>query len=289
MLTEHGTKVAPTTYYDARNRDKTRRERKDEELINTMERVRRDTPFTRLFGARKMWLHLRGAEGIDVARCTVERLMREQGWEGALRRKNIRTTIADEQAARAKDRVNRQFWAPVPNRLWAADFTYVKTVAGTVYVAFIIDVFSRRIIGWMADTRMRTSLVLAALEMAVFTRRKEGVKDLNGLVHHNDAGSQYTSIAFTDRLVEAGVDASVGSVGDAYDNALAESQIGLYKTELINESGPWKGRNDVEAATLDWVHWFNNERPHGSIHDLTPIQAERIHYTDKHQPLQLAG
>ncbi len=190
MLTEHGTKVAPTTYYDARNRDKTRRERKDEELINTMERVRRDKPFTRLFGARKMWLHLRGAEGIDVARCTVERLMNGQGWEGALRRKNVRTTIADEQAARAEDRVNRQFWAPVPNRLWAADFTYVKTDAGTVYVAFIIDVFSRRIIGWMADTRMRTSLVLAALEMAVFTRRKEGVKDLTGLVHHNDAGSQ---------------------------------------------------------------------------------------------------
>lgn len=289
MLTEHGCKVAPATYYDARNREQTTRQIRDAELISTMEQERENKKFTRLYGARKMWLHLRGALGIDVARCTVERLMRAQGWVGALRRKKVRTTIGDEAAARAADRVDRRFWAPAPNRLWCADFTYVKTGAGTTYTAFIIDVFSRRIIGWMADTQMSTRLVLDALDMAIDARSKEGITDLNGLVHHNDAGSQYTSIAFTDRLLEAGVDASVGSVGDAYDNALAESQIGLYKTELITEFVPFKHRNEVEAATLDWVYWFNNERPHGSIHDLTPIQAERIYYTRQNQPLQLAG
>ncbi len=289
MLTEHGTRVAPTTYYDAKNREKTARQIRDEELVAIIEAEREQKKFTRLYGARKMWLHLRGVCGVDVARCTVERLMRAQGWIGALRRKNVRTTIPDEAAARAADRVDRRFWASAPNRLWCADFTYVKTSTGTTYTAFIFDVFSRRIIGWMADTQMSTSLVLDALEMAVWTRRKEGVTDLTGLTHHNDAGSQYTSIAFTDRLIEAGVDASVGSVGDAYDNALAESQIGLYKTELINEFGPWKNRNAVEAATLDWVYWFNHERPHQSVHDLTPMQAERIYYTRQNQPHQQAG
>ena len=179
---------------------------------------------------------------------------------------------------RPADLVDRQFSAPAPNRLWVADFTYVATWAGMVYVAFVFDVFSRRIVGWRADTRMTTPLVLDALEMALWTRHKDGVTALAGLVHHNDAGSQYTSIAFTERLCQAGVDPSVGSVGDAYDNALAESQIGCYKTELINPDSPWRDLAQVEAATLDWVDWFNTERPHESIDDLTPIEAEQLHY-----------
>ena len=179
-----------------------------------------------------MWLHLR-RQGHEVARCTIERLMARNGWQGVLRGNRVQTTIADPQAARAADLVDRDFTATAPNRLWVA------TWSGTVYVAFVFDVFSRRIIGWRAATQMTTDLVLDTLEHAVWTRKQAGVIDLSGLVHHTDAGSQYTSFAFTQRLIEAGVDSSVGSVGDAYDNALAESQIGAHKTELIRPEGPW--------------------------------------------------
>jgi putative transposase len=228
-----------------------------------------------------MWLRLRG-KGHDVARCTVERLMRELGITGAQRaKKPPRTTVPNTAAARPADLVDRDFTATRPNQLWCADFSYVSTWEGMVYVAFVFDVFSRRILGWRAATSMTTDLVLDTLDMALWTRRKDGHADLCGLVHHTDAGSQYTSIAFTERLLEAGVDASVGSVGDAYDNALAESQIGLYKTELINPDGPWRDREHVEIETLDWVFWFNNDRPHESIDDLTPIQVEQIHYTHR--------
>jgi putative transposase len=278
VLTEHGCKIAPSTYYEARDRQPSKRKLRDTELIGLIE-AERNTKFVRLLGARKMWLRLRG-KGHDVARCTIERLMREMGITGVTRAKAPRTTIADEKAQRPKDLVDRQFVANKPNELWCADFTYVPTWEGMIYVAFIFDVFSRRIIGWRAATSMTTPLVLDALEMALWTRRKEGVTDLAGLVHHTDAGSQYTSIAFTQRLIEAGVDASVGSVGDAYDNALAESQIGLYKSELINRQ-PWKDCEHVEIETLDWVHWFNTERPHESIDDLTPVQAEQFHYTHR--------
>jgi putative transposase len=279
VLTEHGCKIAPSTFYDNVNRQASKQKLRDAELTTLIEQARQK-PFVKLLGARKMWLHLRGL-GHDVARCTVERLMTQMGIQGVTRGKAPRTTIADEKAARPADLVDRNFVASAPNRLWVADFTYVATWTGMVYVAFIIDVFSRRIIGWRAATDMTTPLVLDALEMALWTRRKDGITDLSGLVHHNDAGSQYTSITFTQTLIDQGVDASVGSVGDAYDNALAESHMGLYKSELIHPYGPWKGVEHVEAATLDWIHWFNTQRPHESIQDLTPIQAEQTHYTHR--------
>lgn len=279
VLTEHGCKIAPSTYYDNLNRQLSKQKLRDAELIALIEKTRR-VRFVKLLGARKLWLHLRGL-GHDVARCTVERLMTQMGISGVVRGKTPRTTVADENAARPADRVDRRFVASAPDRLWVADFTYVATWAGTVYVAFVIDVFSRRVVGWRASTTMTTPLVLDALEMALWTRRKEGATDLSGLVHHNDAGSQYTSIAFTQRLIEEGIDASVGSVGDAYDNALAETHMGLYKSELIHSYGPWKGPDQIESATLDWVHWFNTARPHKSIQDLTPIQAEQTHYTHR--------
>jgi len=277
VLSEHGCKVAPSTFYDNLNRQPSKHKLRDADLITVIEKTRQER-FVRLFGARKMWLHLRGL-GHDVARCTVERLMAQLGLTGVTRGKTPRTTIADQKAARPADLVDRNFVASAPNRLWVADFTYAATRTGTVYVAFVIDVFSRRVVGWRAATTMTTPLVLDALEMALWTRRKDGVTDLTGLVHHNDAGSQYTSIAFTQALIDEGVDASVGSVGDAYDNALAESHMGLFKSELIHSYGPWKGLEHVEAATLDWVHWFNTARPHESIQDLTPLQAEQTYYT----------
>ncbi|GAA5038230.1 hypothetical protein GCM10023317_93420 [Actinopolymorpha pittospori] len=236
---------------------------------------------TVVFGARKMWLHLRG-QGHDVARCTIERLYRQHGIEGARRGgKKPLTTQQDQENQRSPDLVNRNFTAPAPNRLWVADFTYVPTWNGMVYVAFVFDVFSRAILGWRAATSMKTDLVLDALEMAIWARGRHGRSDLSGLVYHTDAGSQYTSIAFTTRLSEAGAAPSVGSVGDAYDNALAESQIGLYKTELIGPQGPWRDLDHVEIATLDWIHWFNTDRPHESLDDLTPAQVEQIHYAHR--------
>ena len=281
MLSEHGCPIAPSTYYDHRTRRPSRRQLRDEELKRLIESEREKSKFTRLLGARKMWLHLR-SQGHGVARCTIERLMRELGVTGAQRaKKPPRTTVPDTAATRPADLVDRDFTATRPNQLWCADFSYVPTWQGMVYVAFVFDVFSRRILGWRAATSMTTDLVLDTLDMAVWTRDKDGQTDLSGLVHHTDAGSQYTSIAFTERLVEAGVDASVGSVGDAYDNALAESQIGLYKTELINPDGPWRDREHVEIETLDWVFWFNNDRPHESIDDLTPVKVEQIHYTHR--------
>ena len=281
VLSQHGVKIAPSTYYDARSRLPSKRALRDAEILALIAAARNHR-FRRRFGARKMWLHLR-TQGHDVARCTIERLMGAQGWAGAARGKKPRTTIASEHDPRPADLVDRDFTATRPNQLWVADFTYVATFAGVVYVAFVFDVFSRRIVGWRAATRMTTDLVLDTLEMAIWTRGRGGVGDLAGLVHHNDAGSQYTSFAFTSRLIEAGVDASVGSVGDAYDNALAESQIGIYKTELIGPEGPWRDLEHVEYATLEWVDWFNNERTHESIDDLTPIQVEEIHYAARNR------
>lgn len=286
VLSEHGARIAPSTYYDARHRRPSRRALRDAE-IEALIADARQRRFLARYGARKMWLHLR-RNGHDVARCTVERLMARNGWQGALRGTRVRTTIADPEAARAADLVDRDFTATAPNRLWVADFTYVATWSGTVYVAFVIDVFSRRIVGWRAATRMRTELVLDTLEHALWTRKQAGVTEVAGLVHHTDAGSQYTSFAFTQRLIDAGVDGSVGSVGDAYDNALAESQIGAYKTELIRPEGPWRDVDHVELATLHWVHWFNHERIHGSIDDLTPVDIETAHYAARN-PLSPTG
>jgi putative transposase len=281
VLSQHGLKIAPSTYYEARSRKPSKRAVRDAEIVELI-RAAREQRFVARFGARKMWLYLR-RQGHEVARCTVERLMTANGWQGALRGKRVRTTIPNPRDARAADLVDRDFTATAPNRLWVADFTYVATWSGMVYVAFVFDVFSRLIVGWRASTTMSTELVLDTLEHALWSRRQQGFEDLSGLVHHTDAGSQYTSFAFTTRLLEAGVDASVGSVGDAYDNALAESQIGAYKTELIRPEGPWRNVEHVEIETLNWVHWFNHERTHESVDDLTPIEVEAAHYAARNR------
>jgi putative transposase len=227
-----------------------------------------------VYGADKVWAQL-NREGITVARCTVERLMRAEGLRGAVRGKTWTKTTFPGAESRPVDLVDRDFAASAPNRLWVADLTYVKTHAGWVYVAFIIDVYSRFVVGWHASRSLRTDLALDALEMAVWARRD---RDLDGLVHHSDRGVQYLSIRYTERLADAGVVASVGSRGDSYDNALAESFNGLFKTELIRRRGPWRGLDDVEFATLEWVDWFNHRRLHGEIGMIPPAEHEAHHY-----------
>ena len=229
-----------------------------------------------LYGARKVWHHLR-REGHQVPRCQVERLMRQAGLRGVRRGRQFITTRADEKAARPPDLVDRDFTATAPNRLWLVDFTYVATWSGMKFTAFVSDAYSRRIIGWRTANSMPTDLPLDALEMALWTRAG---KPLDGLVHHSDAGSQYTSIRYTDRLAEAGALASIGSVGDSYDNAQAESLIGLYKTECVHHEGPWRGCDDLELATLSWVHWFNETRLHSSIGHVPPVEYETAYYRD---------
>ena len=275
VLTEHGCPIAPSTYYAALSRTASARERRDETLKEEITRVHRDN--YGVYGARKVWLAL-NREGIPVARCTVERLMGELGLVGARRGHRVRTTVADGAAARPVDLVERNFNPPAPNRTWVADFTYVPTWSGMVYVAFVLDAYSRRIMGWRAATSMKTALVLDALEQALWMRRRDGAEDLSGLIHHNDAGSQYTSIAYTERLAQVGIDPSVGSVGDAYDNALAESVIGLFKTELIKPGGPWRTVEQVEIATLEWVDWFNHRRLFEACGDIPPAELEAAHY-----------
>ena len=281
VLSEHGVKIAPSTYYDARRRRPSKRALRDADLVALIEAERARQKLLKRFGARKMWIHLRG-RGHDVARRTVERLYRQQGWVGALRQRRL-IALPCDGTSRPEDLVDRQFWASRPNQLWVADFTYVATWSGMVYVAFVFDVFSRRIVGWRAATRMTTDLVLDTLEHAIWTRRQAGITDLSGPIHYTDAGSQYVSFAFTQRLIDEGVDPSVGSVGDAYDNALAESQIGLYKAELIRPEGPWRGVEHVELDTLNWVDFFNTERPHEALADLTPMAAEELHYAARNQ------
>jgi putative transposase len=206
----------------------------------------------------------------------VERLMRANGIRGAVRGKRHRTTIPDASAERPSDLVCRNFKAPAPNRLWVMDFTRVATWSGACYVAFAIDAFSRRIVGWRADTTMKTALVLDTLEMALWSRERHGPEVGAGLIAHSDAGSQYTSFAFTQRLIDAGADPSVGTVGDAYDNSLAETTIGLYKTELIRQRGPWRTIDEVELATLEWVDWYNHRRLHGACGNVPPSEFEHL-------------
>jgi putative transposase len=275
VLTEHGCPIAPSTYYDAKARPPSARARRDEQLKAAITRIHAGN--YGVYGARKVWLAL-NRDGTPVARCTVERLMRELGLAGARRGKRTRTTVPDPAAARPADLVQRRFHRPAPDRLWVADFTYVPTWSGMVYVAFVIDAYSRRIVGWRAATSMRTALVLDALEQAIWTRQRGGRGSLAGLVHHHDAGSQYTSIAFTERLAAAGAQPSAGSVGDAYDNALAESVIGLYKTELIKPQGPWRTCEQVELATLHYVDWFNHRRLFETCGDIPPAELETAHY-----------
>jgi transposase InsO family protein len=225
-----------------------------------------------VYGARKVWRQL-NREGFPVARCTVERLMHQMGLQGVVRGKKVRTTIPDEVAARPADLVERDFTASHPNQLWVADLTYVVTWAGFVYVAFVIDVFSRMIVGWRVSRSLRSDLALDALEQALWARPKT-----RELIHHSDRGVQYVSISYTERLAEAGIEPSVGSVGDSYDNALAETIIGLYKTELIYKDGPWRGVEQVELKTLDWVDWFNNLRLFGPIGNIPPAEYEALYY-----------
>jgi transposase InsO family protein len=267
--------IAPSMYYElkAREVDPIRtplRVRRDGELREHIRQVW-DENFC-VYGAYKVWRQL-NREGIRVARCTVERLMRAMGLQGAVRgRKFVRTTISDEKALRPADLVARQFTARRPNELWVADLTYVATWRGFVYVAFIIDVFARMIVGWRVSTSLATDLVLDALEQALHARG-----DIDGLVHHSDRGT-YLSIRYTERLAEAGIESSVGSRGDSYDNALAESVIGLYKTEVIRRRGPWPDVEAVEFATLEWVDWFDNRRLLEPIGDVPPVEFEQAYY-----------
>ena len=226
----------------------------------------------RNYGARKIWKQLR-REAFEVARCTVERLMKRLAIEGIRRGKKCKTTIPDGKANCPRDLVNRKFQAERPNQLWVADITYVATWSGFVYVAFVIDVFSRRIVGWRAMKTMQTDLILDALEQALWARGKP-----RGVTHHSDRGSQYLSINYSERLVEAGFNASVGSVGDSYDNALAETINGLYKAEVIHKSAPWKNLDTVEVATLTWVEWFNHRRLHSALGYVPPHEYEEIFY-----------
>jgi putative transposase len=245
---------------------------RDDELIPQIQRVWQAN--LQVYGADKVW-HQLNREGVPVARCTVERLMKRLGLEGARCGKVVKTTVPDKALPCPLDRVNRQFKADRPNQLWVSDFTYVSTWQGWLYVAFVIDVFARRIVGWRVSSSMRTDFVLDALEQALYDRQPGQTDEL---IHHSDRGSQYVSIRYTERLVEAGIEPSVGSKGDSYDNALAETINGLYKTELIHKRAPWKTREAVELATLEWVSWFNNHRLLGSIGYITPAEAEVNYY-----------
>jgi len=278
--------IAPSTYYErkARQTDSGRLPQRTKRDALLREEIRRvwEGNF-QVYGARKVWRQL-NREGIPVARCTVERLMRAMGLEGAVRGRKVKTTVSDVSADRPADLVNRDFEASRPNELWVADLTYVATWRGFVYVAFVIDVFARTIVGWRASGSLRTDLVLDALEQALYAR-----PDIDRLVHHSDRGSQYLSICYTERLAEAGIEPSVGSVGDSYDNALAESVIGLYKTEVIRRRGPWRHLEAVEFATLEWVDWFNNRRLLEPIGNIPPVEFEEAYYRTQEAPAMVVG
>jgi putative transposase len=272
--------IAPSTYHDhaAKRRDPSllsTRAKRDESLKTEVKRVFIEN-FS-VYGVRKMWWQLK-RDGFSVARCTVERLMRRMGLRGVIRGKPVRTTVSGPAESCPLDRVHRQFHAPAPNRLWLSDFTYVATWSGFVYVAFIIDAYARRIVGWRVSRTAHAGFVLDALEQALHERRPvSGGK----LVHHSDRGSQYVSIKYTDRLLEAGIEPSVGTVGDSYDNALAETINGLYKAEVIHRRGPWRSLESVEFATLEWVDWFNHRRLMGPIGNIPPAEAEQLYYTKR--------
>jgi putative transposase len=263
--------IAPSTYYAAKDRSPSARAIRDAVLKVTLLALWRAN--YEVYGIQKLWKAAQRA-GVEVGRDQVARLMRELGIAGARRQKRVRTTRADEQAARHPDLVERRFVASRPNELWVTDLTYVPTWAGVAYVCFIVDVFSRTIVGWRAASNMRTDMVLDALEMARWSR---GTK-LPGLVCHSDAGSQFTAIRYGERLAELGALPSIGSVGDSYDNALAETVNGLYKTEVIRRRGPWRNVDEVELATLEWVHWFNTQRLHGALGDIPPEEFEAAFY-----------
>jgi putative transposase len=279
VLTEHGCKIAPNTYWVAKKRPPSARAIRDEVLKDEITRVHGEN--LDVYGADKVWAQL-NREGTRVARCTVERLMRDLGLSGVRRGKSYRvTTQTDDRQRRPNDLVDRQFSAPAPNRLWVADLTYVKTHAGWVYAAFIIDVYSRMVVGWQLSNSLRSDLAIDALEMAVWNRTRQG-QVLDGLIHHSDKGVQYLSIRYSERLAENDIVASVGSTGDSYDNAMAEAFNSLFKWELIYPKGPWTGLDDVEFATMGYIDWFNHRRLHGEITDdnsyVTPAEFETAYY-----------
>ena len=279
--------IAPSTYHaHARRRSQpetaSRRVRRDVELTQEIRRVF-DENF-QVYGVRKVWRQLR-REGFDVARCAVARLMKKMALQGVIRGRRVRTTVADTAAPCPLDHVNRQFKAPRPNVLWVSDFTYVATWVGFVYVAFVIDAYARRIVGWRVSRSAHAGFVLDALEQAIHDRKPV----CGGIVHHSDRGVQYVSIKYTERLAEAGLVPSVGSVGDSYDNALAETINGLYKAEVIHRRGPWRTLEAVEYATREWVDWFNNRRLLEPIGHVPPAEAEAAYYRDLEEPTPIAA
>jgi transposase InsO family protein len=281
--------IAPSTYYShklqqAHPERRSRRSLRDEVLRDRIRQVWEEN--FEVYGVRKAWRELK-RQGEPVARCTVHRLMRKMGLEGAVRGRKFKTTTSgDDAAMRPPDLVTRNFTATGPNQLWVADLTYVATWRGFAYVAFVIDVFARRIVGWRASSSLRSDLALDALEQALYDRP---IEESERLIHHSDRGVQYLSIRYTERLAEAGVEPSVGSTGDSYDNALAESVIGLYKTEVIRRRGPWKGVEDVEFATLEWVAWYNTSRLLEPIGYVPPAEFEEAHYRCQTAPAELAA
>jgi putative transposase len=285
VLSEHGCPIAPSTYYAARSRPASRRAVRDADLVPRIHAVFAARDKGRgVAGVRKVW-HLLTREDVEVARCTVERLMRQEGLRGVVRGKKVITTRRDETATRPPDLVNREFTATGPNELWVVDFTYVPTWSGMCFTAFVSDVYSRRLVGWRTASSMPTELPLDALEMALWVRQRAG-QDVDGVVHHSDAGSQYTSIRYSTRLLDAGALASIGTVGDSYDNAMAESVIGLYKTECVKIDGPFKTVDELELATLSWVHWFNENRLHSSLNYVTPAEHEQTYYRENNSRQQ---
>ena len=279
--------IAPSTYYEviAKRTDLDRlsaRARRDMAMKVEIRRVFNEN--FQVYGVRKVWRQLQ-REGFDIARCTVARLMRMMGLQGIIRGKPVKTTVSDKGAPCPLDRVNHQFKAPAPNRLWLSDFTYVATWQGFVYVAFVIDAFARRIVGWRASRTAHASFVLDALEQALHDRRPV---NRGGLIHHSDRGVQYVSIRYSERLAEAGIEPSVGSVGDSYDNALAETINGLYKAEVIHRRGPWRNFEAVEFATLEWVDWFNHRRLLEPIGNIPPSEAEQRYYSMLDEPAMAA-
>ena len=278
--------LSVSTYYWHKEREQhpekvANRVKQDQQLMPEIRRVWGENQ--QVYGARKVWLQL-SREEKTVARCTVERLMKQLGIQGVSRAAaSTYTTISDADQDKPQDKVNREFIADRPNQLWVADITYVPTWSGFVYVAFVIDVYSRYIVGWRVSQSLETPLVLDALEQAIWRRKPE-----KGLIHHSDHGSQYLSIRYTERLADAEIEASVGSVGDSYDNAMAESINALYKAEVIRHKGPWKGMDDVEYATLDWVDWFNHRRLLRPIGDRPPAEFEKLYYELKRESAKAA-
>lgn len=269
--------IAPSTYHShlAKRRDPSRlSDRAKRDMVLKPEIARVFAENFGVYGIRKVWRQM-NREGFDIARCTIERLMRNMGLQGVIRGKPVRTTVSDHAAPCPVEHVNRQFHAPSPNMLWVSDFTYVATWKGFVYVAFVIDVYARYIVGWRVSRTAYASFVLDALEQALHDRRP---KHRGGLIHHSGRGSQFVSINYTERLAEAGIEPSVGSVGDSYDNALAETINGLYKAEVIHRRGPWRSFEAVEYATLEWVNWFNNKRLLEPIGNIPPVEAEKNYY-----------